>query len=338
MIEENKKGAPGTALADALGQSGIADTIKGKVQRLALRLVAGGPGYEYYQKARSRLDIIEGRSRISNIVADELGRQALLDPEFMERAKARFLGDMAEKQENIEAVAAKAQEKIDVMPDAGAKADVNAPEPSQDWLNTFTREAELASSDELRERLAAILAGEARKPGTFSRSTVRFVAEADKQLLEEFQRALEFSVGDAIFREDSWNQGEWFSRGVMLESAGLITGSAGFTNRIVKIDANGNGFVIGNQYALVIKGSAGIEKQLSIFLLTRVGLEVAALLTRPNEFTALQRVSTLIEKSSLTQLSLGPHQPLPDGRFNIQNAFVVWDKDQAQAQETQPAG
>lgn len=326
MIEENAEFAPGKALVESLDRTGLPQTVKGKVQKLILRLVAGGPGYNYYQKARERLDVVEGRSRISNIVADEIGRQALLDPEFMERAKARFLGDMAAKQENVEAVAAEAQAKVDAMPEAEQQSASDALEPSQDWLNAFTREAELASSDELRERLASILAGEARKPGTFSRSTIRLVAEFEKDILESFQSILPRRIGDAIFRDESWTQGEFFQKGVTLEDVGLISGSGGFTSRFIVCDENGNGFLLGDVWAMVISADAGTKKQVPVWMLTRAGREIASLLPASDERETLRLVANKLGKDGLKQIYLGPMVPRDEGIFVVRDE-IVWDKN-----------
>jgi len=321
---EAEESSPGQALATAINQTGLSQTVKSKFQQLILRLIAGGPGYEFYKKARERLDEVEGRSRISNIVADELGRQALLDPEFMERAKARFLGDMAQKQENLEAVAAKAEAKVDQMPDAESEDR----DPSDDWMNTFTREAELASSDELRERLANILAGEARKPGTFSRSTVRYIAEAEKQVLESFQSLLPHRVGDAILRDDDWNVGEQFTKTIDLEAEGLLTGSQGFTHRKIRLDVNGIGFLIGQKASLTVRGQPGTEHQVSILLLTRIGQEVASLLPATNEVASLTRAASLLkDKPGFEEIWWGPHTQLSDGQYQVHQAFLIWKRE-----------
>lgn len=326
---EAEESSPGQALATAINQTGLSQTVKSRFQQLILRLIAGGPGYEYYKKARERLDEVEGRSRISNIVADELGRQALLDPEFMGRAKARFLGEMAQKQENLEAVAAKAEAKVEDMPDA-EKEDRD---PSDDWMNTFTREAELASSDELRERLASVLAGEARKPGTYSRSSVRLIAELEKDVLESFQRLLTHRVGDAIVREDEWNSGAWFASAVELEAEGFLTGSQGFTHRKIIIGENGIGFMIGQKASLTIIGKPGAVHEVSILLLTRVGQEVASLLAPTNEFASITRAGSLLKgKDGIDQIWFGPHTKLGENQYHVLRTLLIWDREHGSSQ------
>lgn len=337
MTDEAAESPPGQGLIEALNQTGLPQTVKGKFQRLILRLIMGGPGFEYYAKAREKLDEVEGRSRINAIVADEIGRQALMDPEFMERAKARLLGDMVQRQENVEAVAARAKAKMDAMPEGEATAEASGPEPSQDWVNSFTREAELASSDELRERLAEVLAGEARKPGTYSRATVRFIAEAERDTLDAFGKALQHRVSDAIIRDPKeWNSGAWFNIGTILEAEGLISGATGFTHKTMTLDDNGNGFFIGDRAGLVCKGPVGITLNISVWLLTRLGSQVATLMTATDEFAALARLSAFIDKSQLTSIVSGPVLRLPTfpkGGIQIPTVFVLWDAEAEQLDE-----
>ena len=77
----------GGDIGKLLGQGDVAKTLLAETRRAIFRLIAGGIGLPYYEKIRENLDTIEGRSRINALVAEEVGRQAIADPEFMERAK-----------------------------------------------------------------------------------------------------------------------------------------------------------------------------------------------------------------------------------------------------------
>jgi hypothetical protein len=305
VADEGDGEGPGSAIVKAAGATGLPSTIKGKVQRAILRLVVGIFDPDNIERIRANASTVEGRSRIDAMVAEEIGKQALCDPVFMERAKARFLGELAQKQQNVEAVATKAQKKAETAPDAEeAPAEPDA-EPSDDWMNAFTREAELASSDELRERLGAVLAGEARKPGTYSRSTVRLIAELEQEVLLAFQSVLEQRIGDAIICDATWTEGAELERGILLEDAGLISGSTGFTSRKTVFDENGNGFFIGDTWALTVSGRVGIEKTVKVWLLTRAGREVASLLPPTDEKRGLRKVADILPKDDIAKIAMG---------------------------------
>lgn len=323
MAKEEKEEGPATAIVSALS-AGLPSTVKGRVQKAILRLIVGSIKLDYIEQVRENVSTLEGRNRIDAMVADEIGRQALADPAFMARAKARFLGEMARKQENIEAIAVIAQAKVDAAPDADTVATDPASEPSQDWMNAFTREAEGATSEALRERLAAVLAGEARKPGSFSRSTVRLIAELEQEILQGFQQVLIDRAGDAIVRDETWNKGVMFEIGVMLEDAGLISGAAGFTHRVVHIGDNRTGIFLGEKASLVITGEPGAEKEMPIWPLTRVGKQVASLLPETDERAALRKVATAIDKTQLERITMGPNLPAPPGQFSVSQQEILW--------------
>ena len=56
-----------------------------------------------------------------------------------------------------------------------------------DWLNTFESEACQKSSEEMQERFARILAGEIKRPGTFSIRTIKLLGEIDSDIASIFR-------------------------------------------------------------------------------------------------------------------------------------------------------
>ena len=77
---------------------------------------------------------------------------------------------------------------------------------SADWLNYFGDFAEKASSEELQSLWGKILAGEIRKPGSFSRKTLRFIAELDQESAQIIQDNLKYIYSNGnnnvIFKTD----------------------------------------------------------------------------------------------------------------------------------------
>jgi hypothetical protein len=69
---------------------------------------------------------------------------------------------------------------------------------SDEFLDRVERYAEDASTDELKQRWGRILAGEIRKPGTFSRKVLRAVDELDAETALLFERVAAFSLGGCL--------------------------------------------------------------------------------------------------------------------------------------------
>ena len=304
MTDEKATGQNDNPLAPIVQATNLQNTLKGKAHRIFMRFLAGSLAHPYVREVRQNLDDMDARSRINMMVAEEIGRQAIADPAFMERTKARLLGETIQKQENLESVLVAANKKIEQTVGTDAEG-IGESEPTQDWVNSFTREAELASSEELRNRLAGILAGEITNPGTFSRSTIRTVAEMDQEILQQFSRALQYRFSDAILTEDNWNTGEMFAIGVALEHAALISGTSGYIHKQIKANDEGNAFLAISGNSLVIKMRSGLEKQLSCWLMTKVGQQIASLLDHPSPVDQLRMVAKRLDKNQVSAIYLG---------------------------------
>lgn len=110
-------------------------------------------------EAESRADLIRAESRLS--ISD-----------MEKRALIRLVREEGDKQKNIEDITAKALPNL--PPDA-------KPENlEKDWLVHFFERCRIVSDGEMQSLWSHILAGEATRPGRFSKKTVELVAVLDK--------------------------------------------------------------------------------------------------------------------------------------------------------------
>jgi hypothetical protein len=290
----------------------IIDTVapegwRSKMGMVAAQLLAGTKwGAEYYARVRDVKDYADSKTKINAIVAEAVGRQAIADPQIMERAKARFLGDIYRKQENVEAVIASASLLLEHQSPPKQASDQRTEKPpfESDWAAAFNREAECATSDELRERLAKVLAGELIQPGTFPRSTVRMIAELDRLTLENFEKILPFRFADAIYIPNDWKESDRLSPLLEAEAAGLVVNSAQPLQRTASVALDGKGYLLGRKYALQFEGLPETKIQFSIVRLTRDGQAIANLLDKSNEEAILIRAAVNTNKSDLSAVFL----------------------------------
>jgi hypothetical protein len=174
--------------------------------------------------------------RIAHAEADASKIQALAQIEITElhqRALVRMIQEESKKQENIEAIVARALE--DLKPDARPESLDN------DWLAHFFDKCKLISNAEMQSLWARLLAGEANHPGTFSRKTVEFVAIMDKADAQTFTNLCRFawflgSVLPLIYDTDAeiyTKHGINFNTLNHLDSIGLISFNSitGFVRR-----------------------------------------------------------------------------------------------------------
>jgi hypothetical protein len=168
-------------------------------------------------------DTTAARSFVSRELEKRVAEQAGSDPETMNAAMEVMLPSAVKKARNRVQVAELA---VSFFAEAAAEDTTSGQDPSApdaDWIDKFTRFAEDASSERLQDLFARILAGEVRRPGSYSLSTLRVVSELDKSLAEDFQLVWAKSVGESIDYSIQFHRGEWFVRWKRLAEAGLMS-------------------------------------------------------------------------------------------------------------------
>ena len=98
----------------------------------------------------------------------------------------------------------------------------------EDWLNVFEKHAENASSDRLREMWGHILAGEIRNPGSFSLTTLRVIAELDREIAEGFEKAVKTRMAPGVLPKPPDLVGTALMELTFLEEVGLLQDVSGF--------------------------------------------------------------------------------------------------------------
>lgn len=125
----------------------------------------------------------------------ELGVERLKsDPEFAARALENFLPSILRKQENKDAVIELTLEDLSTSP-AVEEDSTSSPQALNDvFLNRFKRYAEDATTDDVREKWAKVLAAEIRKPNSFSPKVLRIIDELEPSTAALFQRVCEHHI------------------------------------------------------------------------------------------------------------------------------------------------
>lgn len=116
----------------------------------------------------------------------------------------RILGSAMQRrlvteQRNIEAVVAGAFENL--AADTTTEA-VDVGEVRTEWLEEFGQVAGSVSEEWVKRTFARILAGEIKKPGTFSRRTVHAVRNMNQQTAESFRQAASIAIYAEIMTTD----------------------------------------------------------------------------------------------------------------------------------------
>jgi len=230
-------------LEGKLEENGISVTARSRTIAALDRLVGGLIGWlaEYPEGKRREVQArAEGREALIR-AQDSAALRMFPEQDGIGRARLEnFLRNEYRKQDNHFAVASHALEELLTAPlslpapndTTQASSSDDPPTIDEDWMNLFSDYAARASSDRLREQWGRILAGEIRKPGTFSFTTLRVIAEMSRDLARAFQELYRLSV-DGCFPRPAEIKGDFFNVVTQLQAVGLIQIDMFFQKSIV---------------------------------------------------------------------------------------------------------
>ena len=184
---EDKATTPFDVGTDLLSDSTIPTPIEQNLFKVLHQLctaMVGVPVAHLEGKAAEIRAVTEARNKILGENADQIAGQMKVSPEYVQKAGNKFAEKIIREQINVDKVSAIAayelkKEEFDSSTDHGAD---NGEEQiiSDDWLNNFENEARQKSTKDMQLRFGRILAGEIKKPGSYSIQAVRTLGELNQ--------------------------------------------------------------------------------------------------------------------------------------------------------------
>lgn len=140
----------------------------------------------------------ESRLKLIRVSTDQIAQQMKVNPEYASRAANKFAGKIIREQLNLDAVSAIAVDELRAdEPASSTNQHANNGEEktiNDDWLNTFEEEARQKSTEEMQLLFGRILAGEIRKPGSYSIRAVKILGELDQNTAALFKKLCSICV------------------------------------------------------------------------------------------------------------------------------------------------
>lgn len=165
----------------------------------------------------------------------------------------------------------------------------NEPETlDDDWLASFGNYAEQATSEQMRQLFGRILAGEIKRPGAFSRTTLRVAAELEHETARDFEALARLRQGGSVPRETGPGD---LPKLLGLEAAGLISYSSTLASRFAANNGNPVDIVLFPYALRVTVKNPGQSWNVPCCVLTKPGRELAELI--PND--ALEALEKLVK-------------------------------------------
>jgi hypothetical protein len=279
-----------TDIGDAIGDviSGIPAPVRKGFWKAAGRLVRGlveVPSAALEAKARD----IEHRQKMKEKVRAAIVKAGIArlpaHPDLADRALEQHVEEVLGKQENREGVLRFAGGELQQT-----HGQTELPPPTEelddDWLNHFSGYAERATSENARRLFGRVLAGEIRKPNTYSLFTLDLLSKlsrADAQLIVQFAP---YVLGETLIITPRVKETLTFAAGTRLGELGILAYTTiGVSNATRTIDLAQTRVVQGKRIATlrhnnkVVLFMASEPKKLTYTcaLLTKVGAEVLSL-------------------------------------------------------------
>jgi hypothetical protein len=260
-------------------------------------------------------DVTSGRSAVTAVLAKGVAEEALKDPIVMQAAVELYLPTAVRKAKNRVQIAQRAVEQAAQQAAETATEDAVAAPPGDDWMNSFMRFAEDASSEQLQNLFARILSGEVIRPGSFTLATLRTVAELDQATAQDFSLVWAKSVGEAVDYDPEFQRGEWFARWKRLAEAGLMAPAqtAQFLPTYHPI-FNGSAIwcpMFAENIYLRVYFQKNCKTSWSHIDFTRVGRQIGSLLSRPNYEANMRKAGKTLVRDGVTRIELhSPEKPV----------------------------
>lgn len=254
--------------------------------------------------AQSIEDKTAARSAFSAAVAKSVTANALADPIAMQAAAEIYIPSAVRKGKNKLKVALKAAEHASGIDNHTT----NPATPDDDWMNTFIRFAEDASSERLQDLFGRILAGQVIKPGSFCLSTIRTISELDTSIAQDFSLVWAKSVGKEIDYSAEFGRGEWFARWKRLAEAGLMAPeviSQYLPTNVQKFNGNflWSPVQVDDKY-LVVHFSENCTAKWDHIVFTRVGREIGSIIAPPDFTTNMRAVGHKLALPGVVRVEL----------------------------------
>ena len=142
------------------------------------------------------------RIKLTNVSAAQIAEQMQTDPEYGRVAVQKFGRRVLREQVNLDMISVRsAIELQDGSDSIGQPASEQADNViNDDWLNAFEAEARQKSTEDMQLLFSKILAGEIKRPGSYSTRTVKILGSLDQNVANHFVKLCSMSLSS--FNDD----------------------------------------------------------------------------------------------------------------------------------------
>ena len=136
------------------------------------------------------------RIKLINTSAAQIAEQMRTNPAYARVAVEKFGQRVLREQVNLDMISQRTVRELSDTSSTTSNSKSGDPDDSidDDWINAFESEARQKSTEEMQVYFARVLAGEVRRPGSYSTRTVKILGSLDKKVAECFLRLCSMSI------------------------------------------------------------------------------------------------------------------------------------------------
>jgi len=233
-------------------------------------------------------------------------------------------------QDRINHVESKRQQNLDYVNYIAAEQleqenEVSEEPVDDDWTTRFFNYSQDISNDEMQKLWGRILAGEVKRPKSFSLRTLEIIRNLSKEEAAVFMKFARFAIssGNTSFLlspsknkalEDKYKL--HYSDRLLLEELGVIAANElGFQMANTEDKMRQTGFIVGNTYVIQEKLPKQPLHQLQVLAFTNIGQQLLKLVNVLPDMEYIQLLATNLNRIIGNVKYAQILQFLPDGRF-----------------------
>lgn len=167
-----------------------------------------------------------------------------------------------------------------------------------DWLYSWRENAGRVSSEELQDLWGRILAGESKKPGSYSFRTLEFLKGLDKYEADLINRIAQFNVASIIFKNQNnilEREGVNYAELMALQDIGILSGVESNTLHTVLNSTEQDRFmrvlVSGDRAIFLENPDAKKTLNVAAYKITSIGIQVLKLASVQSNFEYLEAIA-----------------------------------------------
>lgn len=219
-----------------------------------------------------------------------------------ERTQKRLEFKEQKHQNNIENITQKAAQNLE------SEDEVSEEPVDEDWTARFFSYAEDISSEEMQELWARILAGEIKRPKSYSLRTLDILRNLSKEEAEVFIKFASLCIKSGReyfvlnFKSEKLLEENYklnFSDRLLLEELGFITAND-LQLKLGKTDntPRNSVFIVGNICVVQEKAANKPEQQLQILVFTKIGQQLLNLVNTTPNLDYIQLLATKLDRQN----------------------------------------